>query len=201
VQHTLPNLPYAYTDFEPYIDARTMEIHHTKHHATYIKNLNDLMDQNLELTDLSLENLISTPDSLPENIRQKVINNGGGVYNHNFFWEILSPAKQELADGTLKNTIENKFSTIADFKLKFSDIALKQFGSGWAWLVVKPNGDLDCYSTANQDTPLIKGDKPILNLDVWEHAYYLSYQNKRAEYIENWWNVVNWPKVEELFNS
>ena len=201
MQHTLPNLPYAYTDFEPYIDARTMEIHHTKHHATYIKNLNDLMDQNLELTDLSLENLISTPDSLPENIRQKVINNGGGVYNHNFFWEILSPAKQELADGTLKNTIENKFSTIADFKLKFSDIALKQFGSGWAWLVVKPNGDLDCYSTANQDTPLIKGDKPILNLDVWEHAYYLSYQNKRAEYIENWWNVVNWPKVEELFNS
>lgn len=199
---TLPQLPYAFSALEPSIDALTMEIHHDKHHATYVTNLNTALEQYPDLQNRSLEELLSDINSLPEGIRNAVRNNGGGHWNHSFFWEILSPETQDISMFTkLTDAISSSFGDFQKFQEEFKKAALGRFGSGWAWLVKMDDGFLKIISTPNQDNPLmdiaeIKG-KPVFGLDVWEHAYYLKYQNKRADYIDAIWNVVNWRKVEE----
>lgn len=197
--YELPKLPYSYDALEPYIDARTMEIHHTKHHQAYINNVNKALD-GTPFANKPIEEVLREISAVPENIRQTVINNGGGHANHTLFWEIMGPGKGGEPSGKLADTIKSTFGSFADFKEKFSNAAATRFGSGWAWLVV---GDkkLHVYSTANQDSPLLQGHVPILGLDVWEHAYYLHYQNRRPDYIAAWWNVVNWDKVAQLFAS
>ncbi len=197
---TLPELPYAYDALEPYIDAQTMEIHHTKHHQKYIDNLNDALKSHADLQEKSAEDLIKDLDSVPEDIRTKVRNNGGGYINHNLFWTIMGPDKGGEPTGELGEAINSTFGSFADFKQKVTDAATARFGSGWAWLVVN-NGNLEVVDTANQDSPLIDGKTPLLGLDVWEHAYYLKYQNKRPDYIEAWWNVVNWDEVSRLYQE
>jgi Fe-Mn family superoxide dismutase len=193
----LPDLRYDYGALEPHIDGETMRIHHGKHHAGYVENLNKALDgvKNTKDVDEVLRNL----DSLPEKIRQAVRNNGGGHANHTLFWEIMSP-KGGKPEGELKEAINNTFGSLETLKEKFTEAALGRFGSGWAWLVVD-NGDLEIKSTPNQDSPYLDGDTPILGVDVWEHAYYLNYQNRRADYIKAWWNVVNWDKVGEIFTQ
>lgn len=195
---TLPPLPYAFDALEPHIDARTMEIHHDKHHAAYVANLNKALSGWMEyLTRMNapflsgLETLLKDLNSVPENIRTAVRNNGGGHYNHSLFWQMMKKDGGGEPKGELAKAIETYFGNFNDFKTKFSDTATKVFGSGWTWLVFQ-NGKLAIQSTPNQDTPLSQGATPILGLDVWEHAYYLKYQNKRADYISAWWNVVNW---------
>lgn len=196
--HTLPPLPYEINALEPHIDAKTMEIHHDKHHAKYIENLNDLLKDHPDLMSKDITTLLREINQVPEDIKQGVINNGGGHANHAMFWESLTPNSTKEPVGELKDAITSTFGNFEDFKAKFTEAATKRFGSGWAWLVVK-DGKLEIMSTANQDSPLMSGGKPVLGLDVWEHAYYLNYQNKRPDYIAAWWNVVNWEKVNEWF--
>lgn len=197
-KHELPALSYAFDALEPHIDAKTMEIHHDRHHATYVNNLNDALKGNPELADKSVEELISNLDEVPENIRTAVQNNGGGHANHSLFWQILSPNGGGEPDGEIGKAIDDAWGSFEQFKKIFADAAIKRFGSGWAWLVVK-DGNLAITSTANQDSPLMDKDQPLLGLDVWEHAYYLKYQNKRPDYIEAFWNVVNWAEVNKRF--
>jgi Fe-Mn family superoxide dismutase len=194
--HELPKLPYAYDALEPHIDARTMEIHHTKHHQGYVNNLNKALEGHADLAKKSVEDLLRDIKSVPENIRQAVINNGGGHANHSLFWPIMGPGKGGEPKGAVADALRGTFGDFAKFKEQFANAAATRFGSGWAWLVSR-GGKLEVTSTANQDSPLMQGLQPILGLDVWEHAYYLKYQNRRPEYIAAWWNVVNWDKVAE----
>jgi superoxide dismutase, Fe-Mn family len=193
----LPALPYAFDALEPHIDAQTMEIHHDRHHATYVNNLNAALE-GVEVSATSVEALISDLNALPENVRTAVRNNGGGHANHSLFWEILSPNGGGEPTGEVAQAIVDTFGSFDNFKKQFADAAAKRFGSGWAWLVVK-DGKLAVTSTPNQDSPLIEGATPILGLDVWEHAYYLKYQNKRPAYIDAFWNVVNWDEVNRRY--
>ncbi len=195
----LPELPYAYNALEPYIDAETMELHHDKHHATYVANANAALEKHPELGD-DLEVILAEIDKIPADIRQAVINNGGGALNHSLFWELLSPEKQEPTADVLA-AIEEAFGSFEDFKTAFTQAATTRFGSGWAWLVVNKDGKLEVTSTANQDTPLSEGKKPILALDVWEHAYYLKYRNVRPNYIKAFFDIINWAKVAELYQA
>jgi superoxide dismutase, Fe-Mn family len=191
----LPPLPYPEDALEPHIDARTMSIHHDKHHAGYTNNLNAALEGHADLAGKSIEDLLANLDSLPENIRTAVRNNGGGYANHNLFWEIMSPNGGGAPGGDLAVAINTTFGSFDEFKEKFGKAAATRFGSGWAWLYVDQNGNLVVGSTPNQDTPLMDGNTPILGLDVWEHAYYLNYQNRRPDYVAAWWNVVNWDAV------
>ena len=193
-------LGYNFDALEPYIDAKTMEIHYTKHHATYVQKLNAALEKYPELKEMSAEELIMALDSVPEDIRTAVRNNGGGHINHTFFWQIIGPNAGGNPEGEIGKAIDSKFGNFEEFKKKFSEAAVNRFGSGWAWLVVS-NGELEITSTPNQDSPLSEGKTPILGLDVWEHSYYLKYQNKRADYIEAFWNVINWNVVNEKFNE
>ena len=195
--YSLPSLPYPYDALEPYIDKMTMEIHHTKHHQGYINNLNSALEKYSEFHNLELEEILKNLNQLPEEIRTTVRNNGGGHYNHTLFWEIMKPNGGGEPKGKLKEEIEKNFGSFEEFKNLFSEIAIKHFGSGWAWLVITSDKKLKVYSLPNQDSPLMNGDIPIMGLDVWEHAYYLKYQNRRNEYVEAWWNIVNWDKVED----
>ena len=198
--YTLPVLPYAYDDLEPYIDAATMKLHHSKHHLAYIDKLNDaLKDQPIRKK--SLEYLLTNVDEIPEAIRQTVKNNGGGHFNHMFFWKVLTPEGNLEPVGTVKAQIEEQFGSFEKFKEQFNEQATKLFGSGWVWLVVDANDKLQIISTPNQDTPLAQKLIPLLALDLWEHAYYLKYQNERADYITAWWNVVNWEQVEKNYST
>lgn len=195
----LPELPYAYDALEPYIDVETMTLHHDKHHATYVANANAALEKHPELGD-DLEVILAELDKIPADIRQAVINNGGGALNHSLFWELLSPEKQEPTADVLA-AIEEAFGSFEDFKTAFTQAATTRFGSGWAWLVVNKDGKLEVTSTANQDTPLSEGKKPILALDVWEHAYYLKYRNVRPNYIKAFFDIINWAKVAELYQA
>ncbi|MBL8117657.1 MAG: superoxide dismutase [Anaerolineae bacterium] len=195
----LPALPYATNALEPHIDARTMEIHHGKHHNTYITNLNKALENYPELQSKSIEELISNLDAIPEAIRTAVRNNGGGHANHTLFWQIMGPGKGGEPSGELGAAIQSTFGDFASFKEKFAAAGTGRFGSGWAWLVADKGGALSITSTPNQDTPVMEGKTPILGLDVWEHAYYLNYQNRRPDYIGAWWNVVNWDEVAKLY--
>ncbi len=188
MRYELPVLPYSYNALEPFIDAQTMEIHHSKHHAAYINKLNEALAKAPQLEDKTLEELLNNLDLAPEEIRSAIRNHGGGHYNHSFFWEMLTPAGK---NGT-------PISAILDLKEEFNKKAVNLFGSGWAWIIKNENGSLEVATTPNQDTPLSFGKKIILGLDVWEHAYYLKYQNRRAEYIDAWWNVINWQKVSKM---
>ena len=197
---SLPQLPYEYDALEPHIDKETMNIHHTKHHNTYVTNLNAALEGQEDLAGKSLEELLANIESVPENIRTAVRNNGGGHANHSLFWELLSPNGGGEPTGELAEAIAAKFGSFESFKEEFAKAATTRFGSGWAWLTVK-DGELELYSTANQDSPLMEGKTPILGLDVWEHAYYLNYQNRRPEYIASFWNVVNWDEVSKRYAS
>ncbi|QOY87835.1 superoxide dismutase [Paludibaculum fermentans] len=198
---TLPTLPYAHDALEPYIDKLTMEIHHGKHHQAYVTNLNKALESAPDLAGKSLEELLASGVSgVPEAIRTAVRNNGGGHWNHTFFWEVMGPAKGGAPVGKLAAAIDAKFGTFDAFKEKFAAAAVGRFGSGWAWLIKSGDG-VEIVSTPNQDNPLMEGKTAVLGLDVWEHAYYLKYQNRRPEYITNWWGVVNWEKAEEHFTK
>ncbi|WP_206166989.1 superoxide dismutase [Mammaliicoccus sciuri] len=194
----LPKLPYAYDALEPHIDKETMEIHHTKHHNTYVTKLNDAV-KGTDLESKSIEDIVKNLNSVPDDIRTAVQNNGGGHYNHSLFWELLTPNASEPS-GEVVDAISSTFGSLDKFKEEFAAAAAGRFGSGWAWLVVD-NGELAIVSTPNQDNPISEGKLPILGLDVWEHAYYLNYQNRRPDYINAFWNVVNWDKVNELYQA
>ncbi|GAA0482490.1 superoxide dismutase [Mn] [Salinibacillus aidingensis] len=196
----LPELPYAYDALEPHIDKETMNIHHTKHHNTYVTKLNAALEGHANLQDKSLEDLLGNFDAVPEDIRTAVRNNGGGHANHSLFWTVMSPNGGGQPKGEVAEKINAKFGSYDKFKEEFKAAAAGRFGSGWAWLVVN-NGDVEITSTPNQDTPLMEGKTPILGLDVWEHAYYLKYQNKRPDYIAAFWNVVNWDEVEKRYQA
>ncbi|MCI0711581.1 MAG: superoxide dismutase [Chloroflexi bacterium] len=198
--YELPPLPYANDALEPHIDARTMEIHHDRHHNGYVTNVNKALEGHPDLASKSIENLLRGIDSVPDSIKTAVRNNGGGHANHSLFWTIMSPNGGGQPGGELANAINSSFGSFDDFKSKFKDAATGRFGSGWAWLVIN-NGNLEITSTPNQDSPYMEGQTPILGLDVWEHAYYLKYQNKRPDYIDAWWNVVNWNAVAENYNN
>ncbi|GIK55459.1 MAG: superoxide dismutase [Chloroflexi bacterium] len=191
----LPPLPYAFDALEPHIDARTMEIHHGKHHAAYTTNLNKALEGHADLAAKSIEDLLGNLNAVPEGIRTAVRNNGGGFANHNLFWTIMSPNGGGAPSGALGSAIDAAFGSFDAFKEKFNNAAATRFGSGWAWLYVDGSGKLVVGSTPNQDTPLMEGGKPVLGLDVWEHAYYLHYQNRRPDYVSAWWNVVDWEAV------
>ncbi|QNK51469.1 superoxide dismutase [Brevibacterium sp. PAMC23299] len=196
----LPQLPYAYDALEPHIDKETMNIHHTKHHNTYVTNLNNALEGNQELLSKSVEEIVANLDAVPEAVRTAVRNNGGGHANHTLFWEILSPNGGGQPTGELADAITSKFGSFDSFKEEFAKAATTRFGSGWAWLAVN-NGELEVTSTPNQDNPLSEGKTPLLGLDVWEHAYYLNYQNRRPEYINSFWNVVNWDEVAKRYSA
>jgi Fe-Mn family superoxide dismutase len=198
--HELPELPYAYDALEPHIDARTMEIHHTKHHRAYVDKLNAALDKHPDLQKKSLEALLREINKVPEDIRTAVRNNGGGHANHSLFWTVMRKGGGGEPAGTLADAVKTTFGDFAKFRQLFSDAGANRFGSGWAWLVVSA-GKLAVESTPNQDSPLMEGKTPILGLDVWEHAYYLKYQNRRPEYIAAWWNVVNWDEVAKRLES
>ena len=197
---TLPTLPYATNALEPTIDTMTMEIHHGRHHKAYVDNLNKALDGQAALLAKPIEQLLREITSVPEAIRQKVINNGGGHANHTMFWEIMGPKAGGEPSGKLAEAIKSTFTDLANFKKVIKENAIGRFGSGWAWLVVAA-GKLQITNTANQDSPLMVGQTPILGIDVWEHAYYLKYQNRRADYVEAWWNVVNWAAVGAQFDG
>lgn len=199
--YTLPPLPYSYSALEPAIDAQTMEIHHSKHHQAYIDKLNAALANHPDLAAQSLEDLLSNLNALPEDIRTAICNNGGGHYNHSLFWQMMrSPLVNNEPQGALLQAINSTFKDFATFKKEFATAGLNRFGSGWAWLVIN-NGQLRIISTPSQDSPIMEGKKALLGLDVWEHAYYLKYQNRRPEYIENWWPIVNWDFVAANFGS
>jgi superoxide dismutase, Fe-Mn family len=195
----LPPLSYPEDALEPHIDARTMSIHHDKHHAAYTTNLNKALESHADLAAMSIEQLLGNLNSVPEAIRMMVRNNGGGYANHNLFWEIMGPDGGGEPTGELAEAINAAFGSFADFKDQFGKAAVGRFGSGWAWLYVGKDGKVALTSTPNQDTPLMEGNTPILGLDVWEHAYYLNYQNRRPDYVAAWWNVVNWDAVAEKY--
>lgn len=197
---TLPNLPYAYNSLEPYIDEKTMQIHHDKHHGAYVKNLNDALSGNDALLGMSIEDLLKDLSQVPEVVRTKVRNNGGGHANHSLFWQIMAPPLGSKPTGKFFDAITSTFGTFEKFQEVFSAAGMGRFGSGWVWLVPE-SGKLTIIDTPNQDTPLMDGKTPILGLDVWEHAYYLKYQNLRADYIKAWWRVVNWVEVEKRFHE
>ena len=199
--HELPPLPYDYNALEPHIDELTMRIHHDKHHAAYVTNLNKALDSALDLHGKSIEDVLKSINSVPESIRQAVINNGGGHYNHTLFWQIMGPNGGGEPAGALGNAIKAAFGDFAAFKEKINNAGMTRFGSGWAWLVLDKGGQLAVLSTANQDSPLSVGQMPILCVDVWEHAYYLKYQNRRADYLAAWWSVVNWKEVAARFEK
>ena len=198
---TLPPLPYASDALEPHIDKTTMELHHDKHHATYVTNVNKALESAPELQSKSIEDLLKDLASVPENIKTAVRNNGGGHANHSLFWNLLSPKGGGAPTGEAESVITSNFGGFDSFKEKFNAAATGRFGSGWAWLVQDGSGKFEITSTANQDNPLVEGKKPILGLDVWEHAYYLKYQNRRPEYIAAFWNVVNWEEVNKQLKS
>jgi Fe-Mn family superoxide dismutase len=198
--HELPKLPYAYDALEPHIDARTMEIHHGKHHQAYVNNLNGALEKHPELANQSVEELLRGIDRVPEDIRTVVRNNGGGHANHTLFWQIMGPGGGGVPSGALGDALMSAFGSFEAFKEKLADAAVKRFGSGWAWLTVS-GGKLEVSSTANQDSPLMEGKTPILGLDVWEHAYYLNYQNRRPDYVKAWWHTVSWAEVARRFEA
>jgi Fe-Mn family superoxide dismutase len=189
----LPDLPYSYDALEPYIDEQTMRLHHTKHHQAYIDKANKALEGS-DWADKPVEEILKSLDTLPEDIRSNVRNNGGGHYNHGLFWQMMAPGQSGKPEGAVASAINAAFGSFDNFKEKFAEAAAGRFGSGWAWLVDK-DGKLEITSTANQDSPISEGAKPVLGLDVWEHAYYLKYQNRRPEYIDAWWKVVNWDDV------
>jgi Fe-Mn family superoxide dismutase len=195
----LAPLPYAATALEPTIDARTMEIHHGKHHQTYVTNLNNALKDHADLANKPLADLLANLSAVPESIRTAVRNNGGGHMNHTMFWTIMTPGGSTTPTGELAAAIDAAFGSFADFKAKFKTAATGRFGSGWAWLVAAKDGTLSIESSPNQDNPIMDGRYAILGLDVWEHAYYLNYQNRRPDYVEAWWNVVNWDEVAKLY--
>ncbi len=199
--HELPPLPYAYDALEPHIDEQTMRIHHDRHHQTYITNLNAALEGHSSLDGKSAEELVSDLDSVPEGIRTAVRNNGGGHANHTFFWEIMGPGGGGAPSGALAEAIDSTFGSFDDFKGQIAAAAAARFGSGWAWLTVDSDGGLQVESTANQDSPLSEGRTPILGVDVWEHAYYLKYQNLRPKYVAAWWNTVNWNAVASRYEA
>ena len=192
----LPRLQYSYDALEPYIDAKTMEIHHSKHHQTYITNLNKALESYPELFEKSLEDLLANLDQIPESIRVAVRNGGGGHYNHTLFWQIIGPKSNSKPSENMNSLITDSFESFDNFKSEFNEKATKQFGSGWGWLCQDKSGKLVTLSTPNQDTPISSGLNPILGIDVWEHAYYLNYQNKRPDYINAFWEIINWEAVE-----
>ncbi len=197
----VPPLPYDYSALEPYIDTQTMHLHHDKHHQAYVTNLNAAIEKAPELKDLTVEELIKGLENVPEAVRTAVRNNGGGHVNHSLFWTIMGPNSGGEPSGAIADAIKSTFGDFASFKEKFNDAGLKQFGSGWAWLVRDTGGKLSIMSTPNQDSPLTKDFYPVMGNDVWEHAYYLKYQNRRPDYMAAWWNVVNWAEVESRFNA
>ena len=201
MSHVLPDLKYDYSALEPYIDAKTMEIHHQKHHGAYVSKLNAALEGHSEFANKSIEEILKSLNSLPESIRTAVRNNGGGHFNHTMFWEIMGANAGGAPSGDLGSSIDNTFGGFDKFKEEFANAAATRFGSGWAWLVLDSNGNLKVTSTANQDNPVSEGLKPVMGLDVWEHAYYLKYQNRRPEYVDNWWKVVNWDEVSKRFES
>jgi Fe-Mn family superoxide dismutase len=196
--HELPKLPYAFDALEPHIDARTMEIHHDKHHAAYVANLNKALEAHPDLQAKSAADLVKDLGALPEGIRTAVRNNGGGHLNHSLFWEIMGPGGGGSPSGDLAAAIDQAFGSLVNFQEKLNAAAMGQFGSGWGWLVMK-GGKLEIVARPNQDSPLIDGLTPLLGVDVWEHAYYLKYQNRRADYLQAWWNVVRWSAVADRF--
>ena len=198
--HEVPPLPYDYNALEPHIDEQTMRIHHDKHHAAYVTNLNAALDKHPELQQKSIDDLLKSINSVPEDIRTAVRNNGGGHANHTMFWEIMSQEGGGEPEGELADAISQAFGSIDELKQKVNDAAVNQFGSGWGWVVVD-GGSLAVTSTPNQDTPVSDGKIPILGIDVWEHAYYLKYQNRRPDYLQAWWNVVNWPEVARRYQE
>ncbi len=198
---TLPPLAYPYNALEPHIDARTMEIHHTKHHQAYINNVNNAIKGKADLESKSVEELIANMNAIPEDIRNVVRNNGGGHANHTFFWSIIGPKAGGQPQAQVAAAINQAFGSFDAFKEKFAQAATTRFGSGWAWVTVSKDGKLEISSTPNQDSPLMEGKTPILGIDVWEHAYYLHYQNRRPDYIAAFWNVVNWQEVEKRYST
>jgi superoxide dismutase, Fe-Mn family len=195
----LPPLPYAYDALEPHIDTKTMQFHHDKHHAAYVKNLNAALDKHPELKKTPVEELLLRLDRVPEDIRKTVRNNGGGHVNHTMFWEIMKPNGGGEPTGEIATAINQTFGSFTDFKKQFNEAGAGRFGSGWVWLVRNKQGKLQITTTANQDSPISEGSYPILGNDVWEHAYYLNYQNRRADYLAAWWNVVNWDEINKRF--
>ncbi len=198
---TLPDLPYAYDALEPRIDEETMKIHHDKHHKAYMDKLNTALEGHAELSDKPIEELLGDLDAVPEDIRTAVRNNGGGYYHHSLFWEMMSPEGGGNPDGEIAKAIDETFGSFESFKEQFTNEAATHFASGWTWLVKSADGKISILSTPNQDSPVSSGLKPLLGIDTWEHAYYLKYQNRRPEFIEAWWNVVNWNAVNNYFNS
>ncbi|MDE2099828.1 MAG: superoxide dismutase [Patescibacteria group bacterium] len=201
MKHILPELPYAFNALEPHIDAKTMEIHYGKHHQGYVDKLNAALEGHADLQELSVETLLTDLDRIPENIRTAVRNNGGGHANHSLFWKMMKPDGGGEPQGEIKEAIERQFGGFVKFQETFANAAATLFGSGWTWLVVNNEKELELIQTTNQDSPLSRGSKPVLGLDVWEHAYYLRYQNRRPEYIAAWWNVVNWEDVEDNYRN
>ena len=195
----VPPLPYDYNALEPHIDEQTMHLHHDKHHQAYVTNLNAALEKHPELQNKSPEELIQNLNSLPEDVRTAIRNNGGGHVNHSMFWEIMAPGAGGQPTGAIADAINQAFGSFDNFKQQFNDAGTKRFGSGWAWLVRNRDGSLTITSTANQDNPMSEGAQPIMGNDVWEHAYYLKYQNRRPEYLNAWWNVVNWDEVNNRF--
>lgn len=201
MSHTLPQLPFAYNALEPFMDEQTVKIHHDLHHGAYVTKLNAALEGKDDLLAMTIEELLKNISEVPESIKQAVINNGGGYANHTLFWKIMTPGGKSEPEGELMTKINELCGSFAEFKTAIENEGAARFGSGWVWLVVKSDGTLAHYSTPNQDSPIMNGDKPILGVDVWEHAYYLKYQNRRPEYLSNWWNLVNWDKVEELYQN
>jgi len=198
MSHTLPNLPYSFDALEPYIDAKTMEIHHDKHHGAYVTNLNKALEAQPDLQRLTVEELLAQINKVPESIRTAVRNNGGGHMNHTMFWKLMKKGGGGEPSGDLAAAVKGAFGTFADFKAKLAQAGMGRFGSGWAWLLLR-DGKFAIESTANQDNPIMDGGRAVLGIDVWEHAYYLKYQNRRADYIEAWWNTVNWAQVADNY--
>ncbi len=197
----LPPLPYAYDALEPYIYTQTMQLHHDKHHAAYVNNLNAALQSSAELASLSVEDLVRRLKDVPESARTAVRNNGGGHVNHSMFWQIMKPNGGGEPSGELASAIQQAFGSFDAFKTQFNDAGVKRFGSGWAWLVIDQSGKLAVISTANQDSPLMDGLYPVMGNDVWEHAYYLKYQNRRPDYLNAWWNVVNWDEIARRYSQ
>lgn len=199
--HELPPLPYAYDALEPHIDQETMTLHHDKHHQAYVNNLNTALEKYPDLQGKSAEELIRDLNSVPEDIRMAVRNNGGGHVNHSMFWEIMGPNGGGQPTGAIADAINQAFGSFDDFKKQFNDAGVKRFGSGWVWLVRNSSGQLQITSTQNQDNPISEGHTPILGNDVWEHAYYLKYQNRRPDYLNAWWNTINWDEINRRFGQ
>jgi len=200
-KHILPDLPYSLNALEPFIDSKTMEIHHSRHHDAYVTKLNAALERHPHLFDLDLDHLLANLSSVPEDIRLDVRNNGGGHLNHSLFWKLLEKNNGLIPSGPLSETLIRQFGSADTFKKEFENAAIKRFGSGWAWLSVNALGNLVVHSTANQDSPIMEGLFPVLGLDVWEHAYYLQYQNRRSDYIGAFWNIVNWKQVERNYKN